>query len=353
MAASSAGKGGVGSTLPPANAATSDLVPRPSYDKYGFLSSDPRASLAPATRESARVVNARLKKWLNMLDPRHWPRFAESAKLRARVRKGIPDGVRGAAWQRLARSAALPAQFPGVFDSLVHAEARGESDEIIERDINRTFPSHLLFRGDASQGQASLYNVLRAYAVYDENVGYCQGMGFVAALFLMYMPDENAFWLLVQVMKKYGLDQMYAPGLPLLQVCLYQFDALFKEQLPALHAHFERENVPPSMISSQWFMTVMLYSLPFDAALRVWDSFIFDGTKIIFRVGLAMLKLQEKAFLATDFEGIMGIFGDYPRDKLEPDVLFEQAFAFSFTRARLAELEADFHAQNAAAGGGS
>ena len=36
----------------------------------------------------------------------------------------------------------------------------------------------------------SLYNVLKAYASYDHDVGYCQGMGFVTALLLTFMSEE-------------------------------------------------------------------------------------------------------------------------------------------------------------------
>ena len=43
----------------------------------------------------------------------------------------------------------------------------------------------------------SLYNVLIAYANYDEEVGYVQGMNYVASVLLMHIPDEEeCFWAL-------------------------------------------------------------------------------------------------------------------------------------------------------------
>lgn len=41
-----------------------------------------------------------------------------------------------------------------------------------------------------------MFNVLAAYAMYNTEVGYCQGMSQIAALFLMYMDEEDAFWCL-------------------------------------------------------------------------------------------------------------------------------------------------------------
>ena len=39
-------------------------------------------------------------------------------------------------------------------------------------------------------GQTALFNTLKAYSVYDKRVGYCQGMGFIIALLLLYMTEE-------------------------------------------------------------------------------------------------------------------------------------------------------------------
>lgn len=101
-------------------------------------------------------------------------------------------------------------------------------------------------------------------------------MGFVAALLLMYMGEEEAFWLFVQLMKNYNMSYIYEPGLPQLQVYMYQFEALFKATNPVLFAHFDKCGVPVSMYASQWFMTNFLYSLPFETALRVRKEIFYN-----------------------------------------------------------------------------
>jgi len=47
-----------------------------------------------------------------------------------------------------------------------------------------------------------LFNILRAYAVYDAEVGYTQGMSGLGALLLMYMSEEDAFWCLCTLMQE-------------------------------------------------------------------------------------------------------------------------------------------------------
>ncbi|CAF5105997.1 unnamed protein product, partial [Rotaria sp. Silwood1] len=72
----------------------------------------------------------------------------------------------------------------------------------IKKDLARSFPDHEMFRGDAL-GQHSLYDVLRAYAVHDPDVGYCQAQAPIAAILLMHLPPEQAFWVFVQINEEY------------------------------------------------------------------------------------------------------------------------------------------------------
>lgn len=86
----------------------------------------------------------------------------------------------------------------------------------IDKDVQRTFPSTRRFHSE--EGQTQLRNVLRAYAAYDPEVAYCQGMNFIAGLLLLYMPSEgHAFAALVLLMEDRGLRSFYHRSLSLLQ----------------------------------------------------------------------------------------------------------------------------------------
>lgn len=60
-------------------------------------------------------------------------------------------------------------------------------ESVILRDINRTFPAHDFFKETGGLGQDSLYRISKAYAVYDEEVGYCQGLSFLVASLLLHV----------------------------------------------------------------------------------------------------------------------------------------------------------------------
>ncbi|GKA79033.1 ecotropic viral integration site 5 protein [Tanacetum coccineum] len=146
----------------------------------------------------------KLRKWRKMIgvggsDWKHYVRRKPHV-VKRRIRKGIPDCLRGLVWQLISGSRDLLLMNPGVYEQLVIYETSASELDII-RDISRTFPSHVFYQERHGPGQRSLYNVLKAYSVYDRDVGYVQGMGFVTGLLLLYMSEEDAFWLLVALLK--------------------------------------------------------------------------------------------------------------------------------------------------------
>ena len=60
--------------------------------------------------------------------------------------------------------------------------------------------------------QEDLFNILKAYTIHNPQDGYCQAQGPIAAVLLMHMPAEQAFWCLVSICEKY-LPGYYSPGL--------------------------------------------------------------------------------------------------------------------------------------------
>ena len=54
-------------------------------------------------------------------------------------------------------------------------------------DLGRTFPNHSYFSGAFGPGQLSLFNLLKAYSLLDPEVGYCQGLSFIAGVLLLHV----------------------------------------------------------------------------------------------------------------------------------------------------------------------
>ncbi|XP_061383096.1 rab GTPase-activating protein 1-like isoform X1 [Danaus plexippus] len=243
-----------------------------------------------------------LENWAQVL--RSWvgprPRALEQL-----VRVGVPEALRGEVWLRLAEVDQND-KLMETYRTLISKDCPFEA--VIQRDIARTFPAHDFFREAGGLGQDSLLRMARAYAVYDHEVGYCQGLSFLAATLLLHMPEEQAFCLLVRLMYGYGLRELYKDGFEALYMRLHQLDRLMEEQLSELRAHFLELGVEPHMFASQWFLTVFTARFPLPLVYHILDVFLLQGVNTLFQVSLALLSRAKKDLLQHDFEGVLKYF---------------------------------------------
>lgn len=173
----------------------------------------------------------------------------------------------------------------------------------ILRDVTRTF-SHL-----EQVDHDQLANVLFAVSVFCPQVSYCQGMNYVCAVLLMETKlalasavDQEclAFAIMCGLIDNLSLGRMWSPGVPQLKLRIFQFDRMFAEHLPELALHFKRIELTSDVFVSQWFLTLMSVNFinggsiseqdSLNSLLLVWDVFLTEGWKAIFRVGLHCLQ---------------------------------------------------------------
>ena len=330
------------------------MLCRDPADRFGFVPEAAQHSASPkgdALAARLRLENSRCTKWVQMLGA--WDRYrsdrassSDRAKLKSRLRKGVPDAVRGRVWAMLAESQARKRANPGKYTELTLTEEVPLADTI-NRDIHRTFPDQVMFRGGASSiGQVSLKRILRAYSVYNSALGYCQGMGYVAGLFLSYMPEEEAFWLLVAVLHSEQLQmaELYYPGMKLVIEQQYIYTKLVQRFMPKLYRHFEAENVDVAqMFATKWIVTVFSSSFPFEVVTRVWDVFLHQGWKVVLRIMLALLKISESTMLKLRFEGIMEHL-KMCHQGVDVDEIFKVAFRWRLKTAEIDALRAEHRA---------
>ncbi|KAG1751548.1 rab-GTPase-TBC domain-containing protein [Suillus paluster] len=237
-------------------------------------------------------------------------------RLAKAIEKGIPDALRGMMWQLMAASKDI--ELENTYLSLLKESSPHE--KAITRDLGRTFPHHDFFTDGQGIGQEHLFNVLKAYSLYDPQVGYCQGLPFVVAVLLLNMPDEEAFSLLVRLMHSYDLRGHFLPEMPKLQLRLYQFDRLIEDLLPVLHVHFLRQGIKSSMFCSQWFLTLFSYRFPLEIVVRIYDNCLASGIEAIFAFSIVLLQKNEDILLTLKFDDILAFIKNriFERYEVEP-----------------------------------
>ncbi|KAM9346154.1 TBC1 domain family member 10B [Symphorus nematophorus] len=304
-------------------------------DKYGFLGG---SQYSEGGEKEVRVEVARQRevKWLDMFH--HWDKWIKHRfqKVKLRCRKGIPSSLRAKAWQLLSNSQELLEANPGKFEELEREQGEAKWLDIIEKDLHRQFPFHEMFAARGGHGQQDLYRILKAYTVYRPDEGYCQAQAPVAAVLLMHMPAEQAFWCLVQICEKY-LPGYYSAGLEAIQLDGEIFFSLLRRTCPMAYRHLKKFKIDPILYMTEWFMCIFSRTLPWACVLRVWDMFFCEGVKIVFRVGLVLLKqmlgsvdkLRELQGMYETMERLRNISPDMIRE----DVLVQEIITLQVTEA--------------------
>ncbi|KAI4215698.1 MAG: hypothetical protein LQ351_001685 [Letrouitia transgressa] len=170
----------------------------------------------------------------------------------------------------------------------------------LEKAIKRDLGARTSFSKYAAAAglQDGLFGVCKAYALFDEGVGYAQGMNILIMPLLFNMPEEEAFCLLVRLMNHYHLRDMFVQDMPGLHRCLYQFERLLEDLEPALYCHLHRKDVSPQLYATQWFLTFFAYRFPLQLVLRVYDLVLSEGLEgAILKFGITLMQKNSQVLL--------------------------------------------------------
>ncbi|KAI4659217.1 uncharacterized protein J4E78_005643 [Alternaria triticimaculans] len=227
------------------------------------------------------------------------------------IRVGLPNRLRGEMWELTSGAFFLRLQNPNLYTETLAKFSGRESLAIdeIEKDLNRSLPEYPGFQSE--EGIGRLRRVLTAYSWTNEEVGYCQAMNIVVAALLIYMSETQAFFLLSvlcdRLLPGYYSQTMYGTLLD-----QKVFESLVEKTMPILWDHLVKSDVQLSVVSLPWFLSLYINSMPLIFAFRVLDVFFLEGPKVLFQIGLAILRINGEELLdATDDGTFISVLKSY------------------------------------------
>lgn len=114
----------------------------------------------------------------------------EHSKFRSLLSIGIPSSLRGLLWQIFCDSKNNSELIENEYRELLEKPSP-QHEKLIKRDLSRTFPTLDYFKDSDGEGQQMLFNVIKAYSLFDTHVGYCQGLHFVVGVLLFHVSRED------------------------------------------------------------------------------------------------------------------------------------------------------------------
>lgn len=283
-------------------------------------------------------VQLHLHTWQEEILP-NWETMKNNKKTRDLWWQGVPPSVRGRVWMlAIGNELNITPELFEIFllrakdrikyisdmdsdgDSVeAHAGSREDSVEVIKLDIARTFP-HLCIFQKGGPYYDYLHSVLGAYACYRPDVGYVQGMSFIAAVFLLYLNPPQAFHCFANLLNKSCQLAFFRLDQQVMQSYFATYEEYFQEHMPKLYQHFQEQNLTPDMYIIDWMYTLFIKCMPLDVACVILDVFFRDGEEFLFRTALGILKHYQMVLLQLDFIHIAKFLSKLPSDLTAEDL---------------------------------
>ncbi|XP_043821282.1 small G protein signaling modulator 3 [Dromiciops gliroides] len=313
------------------------------YDEFGFQvdkedAADPNSSKllgAPLTEDPQQRL-----RWQAHLEFTHnhdvgdltWDKIEvslpRSDKLYSLVLGGIPHSMRPQLWMRLSGALQKKRSSEMAYRDIVKNSSNDETiaAKQIEKDLLRTMPSNACFSTMNSIGVPRLRRILRGLAWLYPEIGYCQGTGMVAACLLLFLEEEDAFWMMCAIIEDLVPAAYFSTSLLGVQTDQRVLRQLIVQYLPRLDQLLQEHDIELSLITVHWFLTAFASVVHMKLLLRIWDLFFYQGSLVLFQTTLGMLRMKEEELIQSENSAsIFNTLSDIPSQMEDAEVLLAEA----------------------------
>eukprot|EP00111_Clytia_hemisphaerica_P016153 TCONS_00047804-protein len=296
-------------------------------------------------------------RWKEDIIP-NWHNCKSTRKVRDLWWAGVPPSVRGKVWSlAIGNDLNITKELFQIFSANARDRIRNQKNPepvanlhdsesslvvskentvgLITLDVSRTFPSLCIFQKGGPYHEP-LKNLLAAYTCFRPDVGYVQGMSFLAAMFLLNLDTFDAFVAFANLLNRPCQMAFFMVDQPMMDAYYRTFDVLLEDQIPKLYTHMKKQCLSHDIYLIDWIFTLFSKSLPLDTACRVWDLFCRDGEEFLFRTALGILLMSEDVLLEMEFFRLAQYLTKLS-NTITSDVLFKYIEKINFSKQKLTQ----------------
>ena len=194
-------------------------------------------------------------------------------------------------------------------------EINEKNDLEIKKDLLRTLPDDTSFQY-GKENYNKLYHILSAYSNYNKNIGYTQGLNFLAAhCMYIYKNEIEAFVFLDGLITKFKLENLFGIKNNELNKKLKEIEYIVNKWCPEVNKHLQKIFLNYDFFTCKWMITLFSNNINLKYLFQLWDYMIIFGWKFFKCFIIAVIKFNEKKILNSSLETITKIMNDILKTK--------------------------------------
>ncbi|KAL6072719.1 Zn(2)-C6 fungal-type domain-containing protein [Balamuthia mandrillaris] len=273
--------------------------------------------------------------WASITVP---PSRQQSARqLKVLIRKGVPDSRRAEVWKAVVG-----------YHEFIATNKDHYEEEVVGRVFGHRIPTKFYlvpsFGGQftpqahylTQDGAIAASRILCALAMEHPEVDYVPSLPDLVCIFLLFMPEAEAYVVSKLVLEESRIHRWFlCTGKQQHALFLLTFQSLIQKSLPKLFAHMKKLGVAVESFAEQWYDRLFVNSLPYQTVLRVVDTFLNEGVKVLYRIGLGILRTYSRHLLqCTNKDSFVGTLQQLTCQYEDTDRLVKKAFSETYLSRR-------------------
>ena len=183
-------------------------------------------------------------------------------------------------------------------------KTKSKYDLEITKDLTRTFPKDKSFSKD-SKNSKKLYNILTSYSNYNKNIGYAQGLNFIAAIAVcMFDNEEICFMFLDSLINRFELKNYLSIDNKNLIGKLSHFSKYLNKYIPEIISFLDKHDINHGFFSHGWILTLFSNSMKKEYLIHTWAFMIIFGWKFFYSFVIQVLLWYKKDIFKANINSL-------------------------------------------------